>query len=182
MKKMSLIVFSILCISSIYAKEEEVSTKLEAFTAKTGMVLIKGYSEIGSINGKYRETISIDAKDFTNPSNLKVHSSGITITIKESGRLEREAVGFIDYDEIDSLISGIDYISKATKSVTYLESFEATYKTKGDLQITVFSDSNNDLSAVVAINRVGNIRAFIDLQDLARLRELIINAKAKLKQ
>lgn len=181
MKKITFLIISVLFITSIYAKDEEPRTKLEAFTAKTGMVLIKGYSDVGSINGKYRETISVDAKDFMNPSNPKSHSTGITITVKEAGRLEREAVGFIDYDEIDSLVAGIDYISKATKNVTYLDGFEATYKTKGDLKIVVFSGSNNDISAAVEINHISSVRAFIDLQDLARLRELIINAKAKLK-
>src|SRR5690606_1670563 len=103
--------------------------------------------------------------------------SGISITVKESGRLERENISFIDRDEIDSLLAGLDYISKVTKSATSLELFEADYRTKGDFTITVFNSKSGGLSAAVTSGRIGKTRAFLDIEDIQELRSLILKAK-----
>ena len=86
-------------------------TKLQAFDALAGAVIIKGYSKIGAVAGMGQ--VSIDAKEFTNASSGR-SEYGITIQVKEAGRLEREDTSFIDYEEIDSLLAGIDYV-KAIK-------------------------------------------------------------------
>ena len=49
--------------------------------------------------------------------------SGVVIKIVKHGR---NASSFIDYDEIDSLLKGIDYMLEATASVTKLDNFELT--------------------------------------------------------
>src|SRR5258705_9518272 len=115
------------------------ATKLEAFSAKTGVVLIRGYSTVGSIHGM--GSVSIDAREFRDASNTKLKVTGLSIEVKEAGRLERESISFVDYDEIDSLLQGIDYISKIDQNITPMKSFEAEYKTKGDFSITTFSST-----------------------------------------
>src|ERR1043165_2726618 len=82
-------------------KTEEAKTKLETFQAKTGSVVIKSYSSIESVTGRLGE-IAVDALELRDAtSGLRV--LGITINVKEAGRLEREDTSFIDYDEIESL-------------------------------------------------------------------------------
>lgn len=180
MNKIFLIVFFMVATSSLYAKDDEPSTKLETFTVKTGTVIIKGYSDIGTIAAEYGAKITVHSQDLTNPSNTKLHSSGIVITVKESGRLERESRAFVDYDEIDSLISGIEYISKATKAITNLEGFEATYKTKGYLKVTVFG-TQYSTKAVISIDKISATNAFVSLENLKKFQELVINAKTTIK-
>ena len=56
---------------------------------------------------------------------------------------------FIDFDEVDALLKGLDYISKATSEVTKLGMFEATYKTKGYFSATTFSSSSGKIDAAL---------------------------------
>jgi hypothetical protein len=156
------------------------ATKLEAFQARTGVVLIRGYTTVGSIRGMGATVVSVDAREFRDAANPNSRATGISIEVKESGRLERENTSFVDSEEIDALLKGIEYIAKIGKDVTKLENFEADYRTKGDLRIGVFSAAGGKVSAVVASGRIGRTRAFIELKQLDELRRLIVAAKAKL--
>lgn len=155
-------------------------TKLEAFQAKSGTVLIKGFSRIGSVSGRYggaAEVQSVELRDAGSP--LRV--TGTVVTITEAGRLERESRSFIDYDEIDSLIKGIDYVIRADATVTKLSSFEANYSTRGDLTVTVFSQQQSaDLGAAISSGAIGTVRVFLGLTDLTKFRGLLAEAKARL--
>ena len=148
-------------------------TKLQAFEALTGAVVIKGYSEIGAVAGMGQ--VSVDAMEFTNASDGKAQY-GITIQVKESGRLDREDTSFIDYEEIDSLVAGIDYVKAIKGDVTKLRSFEATYRTKGDFAITVFSGGGK-IQAAVSSGRIGRATAFLTPEKLETLRALVLEAK-----
>ena len=168
---------------AIGAKEQpkgvspESKTQLEAFGKQTGAVIIKGYSTLGAVSGS--GDISVDCIELTNAS-TGIKQLGIVIEVKESGRLERSESSFIDYDEIDSLIKGIDYISKVTSKATDLEDFEAIYKTKGDLAVVLFSFNSGKTGAAVRTGYIGAVTAFISVEKLGELRALIMQAKQKL--
>jgi hypothetical protein len=151
------------------------ATKLEAFSARTGIVLVKGYTTLGTVNGMGR--VSIDVREFRDASNPKSVQYGVAFEVKESGRLERENTSFIDEDEIDSLIRGLDYISKIDRGVTTFENFEAHYRTKGDLSLVVFSGRGGEISLAVSSGRIGRTQAFLKLSDVAKIRSLLGEAK-----
>src|ERR1700722_15709132 len=96
------------------------ATKLEAFSAKTGVVIIRGFTTVGTLPGL--GSVSIDAREFRDAA-TKSKVTGLSFEVKESGRFEKENTSFVDYDEIDSLIQGIDYISRINSSVTPMKSF-----------------------------------------------------------
>jgi len=152
-------------------------TKLETFAAQTGVVIIEGYSKVGTIRGRYG-SVEIQAKEFLNAASGK-KEKGITFEVTEAGRLERESRSFIDYDEIDSLLKGVDYVAKIDKSATKLDAFEAEYRTRGDLEISTFS-SDTGVEAAVKSGRIGGATAFLSLEHLQQLRALIVDAKTKL--
>lgn len=151
------------------------ATKLEAFSARTGIVLVKGYTTLGTVNGMGR--VSIDVREFRDASNPKSAQYGVAFEVKESGRLERENTSFIDEDEIDSLIRGLDYISKIDRSVTTFGNFEAHYRTKGDLSLVVFSGRGGEISLAVSSGRIGRTQAFLKLADIEQIRSLLGEAK-----
>ncbi len=157
--------------------QKESKTKLEAFEAKTGTVLIKGIQEIGSVEGS--GAVTVECREFTD-ANTGHKEYGIIIEVKESARFERKSKSLIDYDEIDSLLKGIDYISKVNKSVTQLTSFEAVYKTKGDLSVTTFNTDRDEMRAAIQSGRIGSATAFFSPDQLTKFRVLIENAKVKL--
>ncbi len=177
-------VVSILICSGVSFAQDQAgkapATKLEAFQARTGVVLIRGYSTVGTLRGMGGE-VTVDAREFrdgSSPNSPK--ATGISIAVKETSRLERENTSYIDVDEIDSLVKGIEYISKVSKDVTKLDLFEVDYRTKGDLRITVFNSPSGEISASVSSGTIGRTNAFIKLAELDRLRDLILVAKSKL--
>ncbi len=153
-------------------------TKLEEFTARTGVVIVKGFETVGSIHGKYNSSIEIDAKEFFNASTGK-KEYGITIQVKKGGRIERESTSYIDYDEVTSLVKGIDYISKIDKSATALSSFQADYNTKGDFRISTFS-KGDEVMVAVSSGRIGRVTAYYNVSSLPEIKSLIKKAKQKI--
>ncbi len=56
---------------------------------------------------------------------------GITAQVKQT--IVHEHTSHIDYEEIESLLKGIEHIAKIDATVTKLASFRADYKTTSDL-------------------------------------------------
>jgi hypothetical protein len=156
------------------------ATKLEAFQSRTGVVLIRGYSTVGTVSLPGRE-VAVDARELRDGSSPESPlATGVSITIREVGTLERENTSYIDIDEVDALVKGIEYVSGASKDVTKLDQFEVEYRTRGDLRITVFSGRKGKILASISSGTIGRTIAFVDLKELAILHDLILAAKSKL--
>jgi hypothetical protein len=156
------------------------TTKLEAFSARTGIVLVKGFTELGKIPG-IGGLLTISAREFRDASNPKLTVYGVAFEVKETGRLERENTSFIDEEEIDSLLKGLDYLQKINRTVTTFGTFEAEYRTKGDLEIAVFSSSRDEsIGLAVTSGRIGKTRAYLKLGDIERIRGLLDEARKRI--
>ena len=153
-------------------------TKLEAFVAQDGAVIVQGFSKIGEVKGQYGSSVTVESKEFTNASSGK-KEYGITVQVQEKARLEREHTSYVDLEEIPSLLKGLEYIEKVDKSATALENFQADYRTRGDLRISTFSTTGG-ISVGVSSGTIGRTNAFLPLADLPRLRALIESAQATL--
>mgnify|MGYP001564945940 CR=1 FL=1 len=158
---------------------QEPRTKLEAFEKQTGTVVVKGFSNAGSVSGL--GTVSVICMEFTDVS-TGIRQLGVVIEVTESGRLERSDRSFVDYDEIEPLLKGIDYISQVTPAATKLAKFEATYKTKGDLRVITFSGASGQIEAAVSSGYIGAVSCFISTAKLSELRAIIAQAKHRLDE
>jgi hypothetical protein len=158
----------------------QAKTKLEQFSAKTGVILIRGFQKIGSAQGLYSTSVNIESKEFTNVTDGS-KQYGITIeAFKEDGRYDKKHTSFIDFDEIDSLIQGIDYISEVKPDVTTFADFQADYTTKGELKISTFNSGDKLITAVTS-GTIGGVAAYFNIEDLAKVKELIFKAKNKIE-
>lgn len=173
-----LLLFSILCLSMPLQAEEPQAqkTELEMFNAKSGSVIIKGYSTVAKIDFKNESSLEIDVKEYNDASSGE-RRYGITVAVNQGGRVERKETAYIDEAEIDSLVKGIDYISKIDKSATKLDNFEAQYKTKGSLSIVVFNSANSKLMAGISAGRIGTASVYMELLELNKIRDGITKAK-----
>jgi hypothetical protein len=153
--------------------QQSPKTKLEAFTGESGAVIIKGYTEVGTVRSL--GSISVSAMTFRN-AKLGQENKGLSISVTDAGAYTRPSHAFIDYDEISELVSGIDYISKADTTLTKLANFEATYSTKGSFKITVFNNSSGQNQVNISTGSLGN-GIFLKMQDLAKLKEHIQAAR-----
>ncbi len=156
-------------------------TKLEEFSAKTGTVIVRGFEEIGISYRLYSTSIKIEAKEFIDVSTRK-EEYGITIEVKkEDGRYDKENKSYIDYDEIESLIKGIDYIAKVDGSSTKFISFQADYNTKGDFKVSTFS-TNEEIMVAVSSGQIGQVTAYYKLTSLSEIKTLIQKAKSRIDE
>ncbi len=157
-------------------------TKLEEFSARTGVVIIRGFEEIGSVHGLYSTSINGEAKEFVYVS-TGIREYGITVEVKkEDGKYDKKNTSYIDYDEIESLISGIDYIAKVDKSSTKFSNFQADYNTKGDFKISTFSSPSSLDKIMVAVSsgHFGGVTAYFKISSLAEIKIIIEQAKTRI--
>jgi hypothetical protein len=152
-------------------------TKLEAFQRQVGSVVVKGFLKMGSVGEM--GAVSVECMEFVNATTGK-KQTGIVIEVEGAGRTSSSDRSFIDYDEIDSLLKGIDYISRVKQDVTSLGSFKATYKTRGDLTVTSFSSNEGKIEAAVTSGHFRGATAYIPLVKLSQLSDLVLKAKQRL--
>jgi len=149
-------------------------TQIGLFESQTGVVIIKGFGQVGSVSTS-AAVISVRCKESS--SAATGHKDyGIAAVIEAN---QERRVAIVDYDELDSLLNGMDYIGKMTYSVTSLPGFEATFTTKSGLQLIAFGNKQQ-----------GGIRTFLQYDDGPRiplasdqwtqLAKLIEQAKATL--
>jgi hypothetical protein len=153
-------------------------TKLQAFQAKTGAVVVLGFSRIASVQGLYGARADVEAREFTDAATGS-RTSGLSVEVHEAGTLERHETTYVDYDELESLLRGIDYIAKIDRNPTKLADFEADYRTRGDLEVSTFSNAAKTMVAVKTGN-IGGATVFYPLDQLAAFRNAVAKAKAVL--
>jgi hypothetical protein len=170
------------CAASAAAQQNspppfEPLTKLEALDEQVGAVVIKNYTYIGSVSG-FSGLVMVTSYEFLDVQTGR-KDYGIGVELRETGRSEREARAYVDYDELDALIRAVDYISKIDKS-TSLENFEAQYRTRGELAVSTFLRPNGSLQSEVAIGIFRKAAINISLGKLADFRKLVADAKSTL--
>jgi hypothetical protein len=154
-------------------------TKLQSFQAKTGTVVILGFSKVASIPGLYGASTDIEARELTEATSGS-RAPGVSVTVRESGTFERKETSYIDYDELESLLRGIDYIATIDHNPTKLADFQADYRTKGDLAVSTFSDASGKTMVSIKSGVIGGTSAFYPLSRLSEFRSAVAKAKTAL--
>lgn len=183
MKKIILLILTIISFGSVAQKLQDSvpnsKTKLEEFTAQTGVVIVRGFEEIGVLKGSYGTKITVESKEFTNVSSGEVQY-GITIEVfKENGNYDKDHTSYIDYDEIEGIIKGLDYISKVTKESTKLKDFQADFSTKGDLKFSTFN-SGDKVFIAISSGSIGAVTAYYKIDKIGLIKSLIKQGKDKI--
>ncbi|MGO8934456.1 MAG: hypothetical protein ACLPLZ_08730 [Terracidiphilus sp.] len=162
------------------AKPPESKTKIEAFQAKTGTVIVTGFTTMGEVKGEFgKGDVTVEAIEFIE-ANSGTKVFGIRIDVSQGDEIDTQSISFVDADEIDSLLKGIDYIAKVDKSATKMNDFQADYKTRGDLTISTFSEANGSIGVAVKSGDIGLSRVFLNSDGLTSLRALIVQAEAQI--
>ena len=128
-------------------------TEIGMFEAQPGVVIVKGFGEVGSISTG-AATISVRAKQSI--SVATGHKDfGIAVVIE--GNQWRQ-IAIVDDDELDALLNGLDYLGKINYGVTPLPGFEASFTTKSGLQFIAFGSK-----------RQSGIQTFLEYNDGPRI-------------
>jgi hypothetical protein len=164
-----------------WAETAPPSTKLEDFSSKKGMVIIKSYEDAGLLAGRHKGYMSISAMELTSapPANEKL--KGIKISIFEDLMQKNGSSVFIDFDEIEGLLKSIDYIAKEKGSAAKFKRFEASYVSNSGFQFTVFnSNSTGKLYLSIDTGKAMSITYLSDMTDVDLFRTKIVKAQSLL--
>jgi len=152
--------------------KSEARTQLEAFLTQKGSILVKVFHPLGVVPASYGASADLDAVVIYEPGKEVQRRRGIKITVKEVGRLEREETSFLDLEEIDSLIKGLDYMAKASTewAGSQRDYSEMVFMTKGDLQVGFYTDKGKT-QAFIKSGTIGSATAYMQGDGLKSLRE-----------
>jgi len=129
-------------------------TEIENFEMQTDTVIVKGFEQVGSMTTS-GGTLWVRCKESANEATGR-REYGIAVEF-ESNPPRREFL-IVDYDELDSLIGGLDFLGKISHDVTLMSAFDATFTTKSGLRIAAHSERQQ-----------GGIQTFLQLGDWPRM-------------
>ena len=153
------------------------ATKLEGFETNTDTVIVKATAPIGTAAAHGGE-VSVRCREITDAGTGR-RESGIVVDITFGGPIEAGLL--IDYDELDSLLDGIEYLGKLDWSVTPLPDFQAVYATKGGFRADAHgSRRTGNIEFDVRNMRLSAPKLALSRDQLGQLRSLVEQAKAKL--
>jgi len=175
----------LLMTSTAFAQDNTITpkTKVEIFQLNSGSVIVKGYTVIGRLNvpasapGKAGGEITVTCWSLHDP----LRGPGVrAISVDMEDEAKHQSRAYIDADEIDALLQGIDYVSRIDKTITKLANFEALFQTKGDFSLSAFNEPNGSLSVAFKIGAVDPLTASLPYEALNRFGKLVTDAKATL--
>jgi hypothetical protein len=157
----------------------EPRTRLEELQMKIGAVIVRGSQRVGSVRGQGRlEVSALEVID----TGGKLRARGLSLTIEEAGERAREAVVFVDYEELAGLLDGLESMIRLDRGETQLPNFEVSYRTKGDLIVSVFSTRSGIARCVVSGGPYAPAAVTFPAEEIGNLRALIATAKNRLDE
>ena len=157
----------------------EPRTRLETVEERYSAVIIKGFTRITTVEVR---GVRIDAVEMRAPG-FPERAKGIVVSLREGGEQRpNENRAFVDYEELDALLNAIDTISRVDESVTRLASFEARYKTMGDLELGVFRQTQRGTAVSLTTGICDRATQTMTLDELGKVKAMIQEAKARLEE
>ena len=153
------------------------ATKLEAFETNVDTVVIRTTAPIGAVSS-HNGGVAVRCREITDAGSGR-RERGVVIDIAFDAQVDVSAL--IDYDELDSLMDGLEYLGKLEWSVTSLPDFSAVYTTKGGFRAEAHgSRRTGSIEFAVRSVHISAPRLPLSRDQLGQLRSLIDQAKAKL--
>lgn len=157
----------------------EPATRLEAFLVRTGVVMVCGSSRFGAVRAEPGALIAVATKELTDATSGE-RALGVAVEVRRTEHPEPDRVSYVDFEELPSLLAGLEYLAKVERTATTLDRLEAHYLTRGGLLVTVFSTSTG-MKAAVSSGLAGSAATELEYGEFQRLRQLLQSAYESLK-
>lgn len=159
---------------------DSTTTRLEAFSSRSGSVLVKDFEEVGTLRGLYGSSVEVRSMRLTRASGGQA-VSGMVVDVSEGGdRFDRSQRSFVDADELDGIEEGVRYLLRIEPTERPLDNFEATFTTRGDLKVTVFTMNSGEVSASINSGSPIGTTAFVELGTLSEMLSLVSAVRSQL--
>jgi hypothetical protein len=114
----------------------------------SNVVITRGYTDVGGIQGDDRSELRILALEVSSPSEK---AYGVGFQLRPPDRPREMVEAFIDEDGIDSLMSALDSLEKIQRDSTKMANAQATYRTPGGLEV---SNVDSDGARMIVIRAI----------------------------
>jgi hypothetical protein len=152
-------------------------TELETFETQIGTVIVKGAGPIGSLSVD-AVTINVISKESLNVTTGRRQYGMAVETIANNQRAWKKVV---DYDEMDSLFSGLNYLAKIDYKVTAEPTFVASYVTRSGLRVGAFTSQRRGvIQYFLQDYSTTSPRILITSAQLAQFQDLVAETKKTL--
>ncbi len=110
------------------------TTQLETVQRRTDTVLVRGFTDVAGLRSDDAATVRVLAVELTD---LKASEKvvGLAIEVRPAARGTQAVLSFVDENEVDGLIAGLDTLAKVEHNATSLTGYEARFRTKGMLEL-----------------------------------------------
>jgi hypothetical protein len=151
-------------------------SNFEAYNAVADTTLLKGMSVIGTLNNQINYPVEIRVETLTN---MLYSNTVYAVSLRTRLAAKQLEVDYIDYDELDGLIRGVQFISQSDHNATPMDNFEAAYRTRCGMSLLKVSNGNKLTIVMKSGDTLAtrNEMASFVLDDLGRY---LTAAKAKL--
>ena len=153
---------------------KEPPTKLEAFLAKKGNLIVKDFYKLGEVAGRYGSKIEFSALVIYEPGQESQRIRGLKIDITEGGKYERSNTSFLDLEEIESLSKALEYMGDLSAKWQNIkkEYTEVVFSTKDDFNIGFYQIGSEQVS-FSTIGYIGKATCFFfSMQDLNSVKTI----------
>jgi hypothetical protein len=170
-----------------YCEEEAPLTKLEDFDNRMQTLIVRGSTHVTTLSTAHNAAVRVDAIELRDQSN-GISATGVVVELRDFSRQDAthpadESRSYIDYEEIDRTIKAWDQVARTDDTITKLNNFESRYRTKGDLEIAVFRQTpGGSVAASISGGLCDRVRIFLSLDELIKLRHMIVQAKERLDE
>lgn len=176
-----LILTAIWMLCGIAARAQDTNaprTKLELLETQTNAIIVMARAPAETVFVQ-NATVSVICKESIDADSGR-REHGVAIGIKQSD--QPEETNIIDYDELESLLIAVDFVSKVDAKVTDLPEFDVVYRTRDEFKVFSYT-SNNRVGVIQAGLQGGHLiktRVLLSPDQLTQFKALIQQAKSKL--
>ncbi|HEV2293604.1 MAG TPA: hypothetical protein VGR35_07100 [Tepidisphaeraceae bacterium] len=115
-------------------------TRLEAIAAQKGVLITKGYTDIGEVQADDGSRLRVAAVSFADARESR--ERGVVVSIEQRGA-EAPVIAFVDADEMQALAEALDALAKLDQGASPMANVEGVYRTRGDLEFTNHSSNGS---------------------------------------
>ncbi|RCK72655.1 MAG: hypothetical protein IGBAC_0466 [Ignavibacteriae bacterium] len=164
-------------------KLKEPSTKIGAFLAKKGKVVVKDFYRLGTVKGNFGSSMEFSALVIYEPGRESERLRGLKVEINGGGRYERNNSSFLDFDEVESYSKAVSYLTQTASSwkAGSKEYTEVIFSTKDDFSFG-FYQKGTEQTCFSESGYVGKATCFFDVDDLKAIQQIVDKAKSLLTQ
>ena len=159
--------------TSVVVNPAPPKTRLEAAATAKGVLVVGGFTDIGTVNGEDGGSVKVTAVEYTNSATQEKRYGMVVAVHQPQGN--RTAKSYIDDDELDDILAALQSMGRLDHTVTQLADFTARFRTRGDMEIgNAASDGSREMvvRSVQIEHASGEIIWATVHQPLARLSDL----------